>query len=89
MKVLKKVIACTKWVGCSAKDFWDAGSFYSRDKSVVDGFIESDSDTLGKVALGAVGVGLAAHAVVSNFAKKDDLKRRENQGKVNEKQLEN
>lgn len=76
-------------LGCSAKDFWDAGSFYSRDTSVEIAGAEADADTLGKVALGAVAVGLGAHAVMSNIAKKDDLKRRANQGIINEQQLEN
>jgi len=53
----------------------------------VGGGAEADSDTVGKVALGAVGVGLATHAVLSNAAKRRELNRRIKSGIENEKQL--
>ncbi|MDR3273434.1 MAG: hydrogenase small subunit [Flavobacteriaceae bacterium] len=76
-------------LGCSADGFWDAAdSFYSRDLSVIGGDIEYNADTVGKVALGAVAVGVAAHAVVANIKKKDDLHRRIRHGIKNEKDIE-
>lgn len=74
-------------LGCSAKDFWDAGSFYSRDLSI-GGDVELNADTLGKVALGATVVGLGAHAVISNASKRKELNDGINQGIENEKKLD-
>ncbi|MBA4154740.1 hydrogenase small subunit [Flavobacterium sp.] len=74
-------------LGCSAQDFWDAGSFYSRDLAV-GGNSELNADTLGKVALGVVGVGIATHAILSNVTKRNELKQRIGDGTETEKQLE-
>jgi hydrogenase small subunit len=74
-------------LGCSAKDFWDAGSFYSRDLSI-GGDVESNADTLGKVALGATAVGIGVHAILANASKRKELKDGIDQGIENEKQLE-
>ena len=75
-------------IGCSANDFWDAGSFYSRDSSITPGNIEANADTLGKIALGGVAAGIGVHAVLSNISKKEELNHRINQGTENEKHLE-
>ncbi|KFF19064.1 hydrogenase small subunit [Flavobacterium hydatis] len=74
-------------LGCSAKDFWDAGSFYSRDLSI-GGDVESNADTLGKVALGATAVGIGVHAILANASKRKELKDGIDQGIENEKKLE-
>lgn len=73
-------------LGCSAKDFWDAGSFYSRDLAIGGG-IESDSDTLGKVALGTVATGIGVHAILSNISKRKELNRRISEGEVVESKI--
>ncbi|MGV7107797.1 hydrogenase small subunit [Flavobacterium sp. U410] len=75
-------------IGCSSNDFWDAGSFYTRDASVIGGGIEADADTIGKVALGAVAAGAAVHAVASNISKRKDLDRRIHNAIENEKRVE-
>ncbi len=56
-------------IGCSEKDFWDKGPFY-KHLSHVEGFgVEADADTIGMVALGAAGAGVAAHAVLTGLRK--------------------
>jgi hydrogenase small subunit len=47
-------------LGCSAPNFWDADSFYSRDLNILGGKVEESSDTIGKIALGGV-VALVIH----------------------------
>lgn len=74
-------------LGCSEKNFWDAGSFYDRDKAIGGG-IEATADTVGKYALGAVGAGLAVHAIASNISKKRDLDRRIGEAIATEKKLD-
>ena len=75
-------------LGCSADKFWDAAdSFYSRDVSAIGGSAERNADNLGKVALGAVAVGAAVHAVASNVAKRKDLERRITEAEHGEKTL--
>ncbi len=75
-------------IGCSSNNFWDAGSFYTRDASVIGGGIEADADTIGKVAIGAVAAGAAVHAVASNISKRKDLNRRIHNAIENEKRVE-
>jgi len=74
-------------IGCSAKDFWDAGSFYSRDASI-GGSVEANADTLGKIALGGVAAGIGTHAILSNISKRKELNHRIDQGTENEKHLD-
>lgn len=76
-------------IGCSANDFWDAGSFYTRDQSIKTpgGGIEATADTVGKVALGAVAGGIAAHAVIANVQRKKELKEMREQGVDAEKKI--
>jgi Ni,Fe-hydrogenase I small subunit len=35
-------------LGCSAPNFWDADSFYSRDLNILGGKVEESSDTIRK-----------------------------------------
>lgn len=74
-------------IGCSSNNFWDAGSFYTRD-AAIGGGIEADADTIGKVAIGAVAAGAAVHAVASNISKRKDLNRRIHNAIENEKRVE-
>jgi hydrogenase small subunit len=55
-------------IGCSEENFWDNGRFYER-ASAFAGFGIGNADTLGKVALAATGVGIAAHAIATNVRK--------------------
>jgi hydrogenase small subunit len=74
-------------IGCSENNYWDNGPIYER-ASIFPGFgIESNADTIGKVGLGAVTTGIAAHAVMTNFRKKELITNLEDEGKVGEKEL--
>lgn len=68
-------------LGCSEEGFWDRGSFYDRVTSIPQFGIEANADTIGKTALGAVGLGIVGHAalsaVKSGQLKKEDLKKLE------------
>ncbi len=76
-------------LGCSADKFWDAAdSFYSRDLTATGGKAEMNADNVGKVALGAVAVGAAVHAVASNISKRRDLDRRIKEAEIGEKELD-
>jgi len=61
-------------LGCSEADFWDKGSFYTRD-ATVEGFgIESTADKIG-LALGAATVaGVAVHAIGTNIRKSREIR---------------
>jgi hydrogenase small subunit len=55
----------------------------------VPGFgIESTADTVGKIATGAVAVGLTAHAIAANISKRKEFKDRYTRGRTNEANLE-
>ena len=74
-------------IGCSEENYWDAGRIYER-AAIFPGFgIEANADTVGKVALGAVVVGAAAHAVMTNINKKKIIKDLETEGKAGEGEL--
>jgi hydrogenase small subunit len=53
----------------------------------IGGGIESDADTLGKVALGAVAAGVLAHGTLSNFSKRKELERRITDGEKVESKI--
>lgn len=73
--------------GCSEDNYWDNGPIYSRIP-VFPGFgIESNADTVGKIALGATAVGVAAHAIATNIQKKKLIKDITEEGKESEKKL--
>ena len=74
-------------IGCSEENYWDAGKIYERS-SIFPGFgIEANADTVGKVALGAVAIGAAAHVVMTNINKKKIIKELESEGKAGEGEL--
>ncbi len=56
-------------IGCSEKDFWDKGPFYKHLSNLTGFGVESDADTIGMVALGAAGAGVAAHALLTGLRK--------------------
>ena len=60
-------------IGCSEENYWDNGRLYQRASSFAGFGIESDADTLGKYALGATGVALAGHAILTNINKRKDI----------------
>jgi hydrogenase small subunit len=75
-------------IGCSEENFWDNGRLYERG-SAFSGFgIEASADTLGKVALGATGAAIAAHAIATNVRKHKLIFGLEKEGKQSEKELE-
>ncbi len=73
--------------GCSADDFWDKGPIYERDITVDEFGIESTADTIGKVAMGAVGAGIVAHTIASKITRQKDVNRRIKKGIENEEQI--
>jgi hydrogenase small subunit len=74
--------------GCSEENYWDNGRIYDRAAAFPGFGIEADADTVGKVALGATGVAIAAHAVMTNLRKGKLIHGLEAEGKTSEKQLE-
>lgn len=73
--------------GCSEENYWDNGRIYER-ASAFPGFgIESTADKVGKTALAATGVALAAHAIMTNVRKKKLIKNLEKEGKDSEQEL--
>jgi len=50
-------------IGCAAPGFWDNGPFYTRLANISFLGVDSDANTVGKIAAGAAAVGVAAHAV--------------------------
>lgn len=74
--------------GCSEANFWDNGRIYER-ASAFPGFgIESDADTLGKVALGVTGAAIAGHAVMTNVRKRKLIRGITAEGQSSEKELD-
>jgi hydrogenase small subunit len=74
-------------IGCSEENFWDNGRFYER-RSAFAGFgIESDADTLGKIALGVTGAALAGHAIYTNINKSKYINQYTAEGKASEKEV--
>lgn len=74
-------------IGCSEANFWDNGPFYRQMASFPGFGIESDADKVGMVAAGVTAVGIAAHAVATNFRKKKLIKNLITEGKESEKEL--
>lgn len=61
-------------IGCSEKGFWDNDSFSERLTDVDLNGIESTADTIGKVATGLVAGGVITHGILSNVAKRKEIK---------------
>lgn len=60
-------------LGCSEANFWDHGPFYQHLASFPGFGIETTADTIGLgLGVGAA-VGIAAHAVITNIRKKDEI----------------
>ena len=74
-------------IGCSEANYWDNGRLYERGSSFAGFGIESDADTIGKVALGATAVAVAGHAIATNLGKKNSIHDLEVEGKVSEQEL--
>jgi hydrogenase small subunit len=75
-------------IGCSEENYWDNGRLYERASAFAGFGIESNADDLGKVALAATGVAVAAHAVATNVRKHKLIFNLEKEGKASEKELE-
>ncbi len=75
-------------IGCSEENFWDNGRFYERASAFAGFGIETNADTLGKVALAATGVGIAAHAIATNVRKRKLIANKVQEGKESEKEFE-
>jgi hydrogenase small subunit len=74
-------------IGCSEENFWDNGRLYERASAFAGFGIESNADDLGKAALVATGVGLAAHAIATNIRKHKLITNLEKEGKTSEQEL--
>jgi hydrogenase small subunit len=74
-------------IGCSEENFWDNGRFYERGSAFAGFGIESDADTLGKIALGVTGAALAGHAIYTNINKSKYINQYTAEGKASEKEV--
>lgn len=74
-------------IGCSEENFWDNGRFYERGSAFAGFGIEQEADQVGKWALGATGVALAAHAIYTNIGKSKLIGNLEREGKASEKEV--
>ena len=74
-------------IGCSEENFWDNGRFYERGSAFAGFGIESDADTLGKIALGVTGAALAGHAIYTNINKSKFINQYTAEGKASEKEV--
>jgi len=74
-------------IGCSEENYWDNGRLYERGSSFAGFGIESNADTVGKVALGVTAAALAGHAVMTNVRKKKLILGLEEEGKQSEHEL--
>jgi hydrogenase small subunit len=75
-------------IGCSEAKFWDNGPFYERLTNFSGFSIEGTADTFGKIAAGAVGAGIIAHAAAAKISKRKELKKRYKRGQLNEEKLD-
>lgn len=75
-------------IGCSEENYWDNGRLYERASAFAGFGIEANADDLGKVALAATGVAVAAHAIATNVRKHKLIFNLEKEGKQSEKELE-
>ena len=75
-------------IGCSEENYWDNGRLYDRASAFAGFGIEANADDIGKAALVATGVGIAAHAVATNIRKKKLITDHEDEGKESVKNLD-
>lgn len=74
--------------GCSEENFWDNGPIYERITKLPGFAVESNADTVGKVAGAVVVGGIVLHAVAANISKRKELLERTKRAKNNEKNIE-
>jgi len=74
-------------IGCSEENYWDNGRLYDRASAFAGFGIESDADSIGKIALGTTAVAIAGHAIATNFGKKNSIHDLEVEGKESEHEL--
>lgn len=74
-------------IGCSENNFWDNGPFTERLVNVAGMGIEATADKIGKIVLGTAAAGIAAHAVVTNIAKKKEMKKAHKMADENKKRI--
>jgi hydrogenase small subunit len=75
-------------IGCSEENYWDNGRLYERGSAFAGFGIEADADTVGKVALAATGVAIAAHAIATNIGKSKLIHEHTAEGRESEHELE-
>ncbi|RUA08873.1 MAG: [Ni/Fe] hydrogenase small subunit [Flavobacteriia bacterium] len=61
-------------IGCSEDNFWDNGPFTERLTNIPGMGIEATADNIGKIVLGVTAAGVAGHALLTNIAKKKEMK---------------
>jgi hydrogenase small subunit len=74
-------------IGCSEDNYWDNGRLYERASAFAGFGIEATADVVGAVALAGTAVGVAAHAVMTNFRKAENIHQLEDEGKKEIDQL--
>ncbi len=60
-------------IGCSESNFWDNGPFYQRLSNLPGFGIETTADKVGAVAAVAAVGGAVAHAIMTNFRKRQEI----------------
>ncbi len=74
-------------IGCSEDNFWDNGPFSERLTNVPGMGIEATADKIGKIVLGATAAGVAGHAILTNLAKKKEMKAAHKMADENKKRI--
>lgn len=74
--------------GCSEENFWDNDPIYKRMTHVPGFAVESNADTIGKVAAGVLAGGIVLHAVGANISKRKELSKRIKSDETNEKNID-
>lgn len=75
-------------IGCSEENFWDNGPFYERLTDMPGFGIEATADKVGKIGVGAVAVGVAAHAVGSVITRQKSVQSQIEHGIENDKSID-
>jgi hydrogenase small subunit len=74
-------------IGCSEDNFWDNGPFTERLTNVPGMGIEATADNIGKIVLGVTAAGVAGHALLTNIAKKKEMKKAHEMADENKKNI--
>ncbi|MCD8510134.1 MAG: hydrogenase small subunit [Bacillus sp. (in: Bacteria)] len=64
-------------IGCTEKDFWDNGPFFTRRAKIPGTQTTVNPETLGLYAIGATVAGVAAHAGITAIKKNKDEKKKD------------